>query len=310
MKRCPITYAPIKAGVRYSRAGLNTLSRSMQELQDLRLTAEEQRQEAMVRATKMSIQGVQPKLSARLRPKAGCFEIVDKGGRYILKPQHHTFRHLPENEDVTMRLAESVGIEVPVHGLVYSRDESLTYFIRRFDRTGRNAKLAVEDFAQLAGSSRDTKYDFSMERLVPLIDQHCTFPAVERVELFRRVLFCFLTGNEDMHLKNFSIIVKDDTVKLAPAYDFLNTTIALRRADEEMALPLHGKKHNLNRNDLIRYYGRERLRLNEVVIDEVLGDFAVSIALWAAVIESSFLPAGLQAEYTKLVGDRATRLGI
>jgi serine/threonine-protein kinase HipA len=310
MKRCPITYAPVEAGVRYSRAGLNTLSRSLEQLQDLRYTAEEQRQEAMVRATKMSIQGVQPKLSARLRPKAGCFEVVDKGGRYILKPQHHIFRHLPENEDVTMRLAQSVGIEVPVHGLVYSRDESLTYFIRRFDRTGRSAKLAVEDFAQLAGSSRDTKYDFSMERLVPLIDQYCTFPAVERVELFRRVLFCFLTGNEDMHLKNFSIIVEDEIVKFAPAYDFLNTTIALREADEEMALPLHGKKRNLTRNDLIRYYGTKRLRLNEVVIDEVLGDFAVSIPLWAAVIETSFLPEGLKEEYTTLVGDRATRLGI
>ena len=310
MKQCPITYAPVEAEVRYSRAGLNTLSRSLVQLQDLRYTAEEQRQEAMVRATKMSIQGVQPKLSARLRPKAGCFEIVDKNGRYILKPQHHLFQHLPENEDVTMRLAQSVGIEVPVHGLVYSRDESLTYFIRRFDRTGRNAKLAVEDFAQLAGANRDTKYDFSMERLVPLVDQHCTFPAVERVELFRRVLFCFLTGNEDMHLKNFSVIVKDEVVRLAPAYDFLNTTIALRRVDEEMALPLHGKKRNLTRNDLIRYYGRERLGLNEVVIDEVLGNFAASIPLWAAVIETSFLPQGLREEYTNLVDERAIRLGI
>jgi serine/threonine-protein kinase HipA len=310
MTRCPITYAPVEAGVRYSRAGLNTLSRSLAQLQALRYTAEEQRQEAMVRATKMSIQGVQPKLSARLRSKAGCFEIVDKGGRYILKPQHHIFRHLPENEDVTMRLAQSVGIEVPVHGLVYSRDESLTYFIRRFDRTGRSAKLAVEDFAQLAGASRDTRYDFSMERLIPLIDRYCTFPAVERVELFRRVLFCFLTGNEDMHLKNFSIIIKDEIVKLAPAYDLLNTTIALRGADEEMALPLHGKKRNLTRNDLIRYYGTERLGLNEVVIDEVLGEFAESIPLWAAVIATSFLPEGLKEEYTTLVGDRATRLGI
>jgi serine/threonine-protein kinase HipA len=310
MKRCPITYAHVEEAVRYSKAGLNMLSRSLAQLHDLGYSAEEQREEAMVRATKMSIQGVQPKLSARLRVKAGCFEIVDRGGQYILKPQHHFFRHVPENEDVTMRLAKSVGIEVPVHGLVYSRDESLTYFIRRFDRIGRNAKLAVEDFAQLAGATRDTKYDFSMERLVPLIDRHCTFPAVERVELFRRILFCFLTGNEDMHLKNFSVIVKGEIVKLAPAYDFLNTTIALRQAEEEMALPLNGKKRNLTRNDLVRYYGTERLRLEEAVIDGVLGAFAVSIPEWAAVVEASFLPESLKEEYMNLVSDRASRLGV
>lgn len=308
--RCPITYANLDGRERYSAQGLARLSRSLERLLPLDLTAEEQRQEAMVRATKMSIQGVQPKLSARLLPKAGRFEVVDVGGRYILKPQHPLFAHLPENEAVTMVLAATVGIEVPVSGLVYSKDGSMTYFIRRFDRTGRNGKLAVEDFAQLTGASRDTKYEFSMERLVSVIDRFCTFPAVARIELFRRVLFCFLTGNEDMHLKNFSVLVQDDVVGLAPAYDLLNSTIALRKPKEELALPLHGKKRNLTRNDLVLYYGGERLGLNAAVIDDVLGTFATAVPRWRGVIDACFLPDRLKEDYAALVDERQRRLGL
>src|SRR6058998_3362587 len=98
-----------------------------------------------------------------------------------------------------MRLAGTVGIEVPVHGLVHGRDGSLTYFIKRFDREG-SARLPVEDFAQLSGASRETKYDSSMEKVAGVIDQFCTFPAIERVKLFERTFFSFLVGNEDMHL--------------------------------------------------------------------------------------------------------------
>jgi serine/threonine-protein kinase HipA len=209
-----------------------------------------------------------------------------------------------------MHLATTVGIEVPVHGLVYAKDGSLTYFIKRFDRTGRNAKLAVEDFAQLVGANRDTKYDFSMERLVPVIDRYCTFPALERIELFRRVLFCFLTGNEDMHLKNFSVIVAAGVVKLAPAYDLLNTTIALPGATEEMALPLHGKKRKLTRNDLIRYYGGERIGLSQAIMDDVLDAFATAVPDWAGRIAACCLPDRMKAEYAQLVTGRAGRLGI
>ncbi|HMB68058.1 MAG TPA: HipA domain-containing protein, partial [bacterium] len=210
--RCLITYEPLASGDPhpYSVAGLHRLSPALRSLEPFPYSARDQRREAVARATKMSIQGVQPKLSARLAVKNGAFRVVDRGGQWILKMQTETFADLPENEDLTMRLAETAGIPTPVHGLLRSVDGSLTYFVRRFDRAGRGRKLAVEDFAQLAGRTRDTKYDFSMERLVPLLDQHTTFPAVERQELFRRTVFAFLTGNEDLHLKNFSLRVDAD----------------------------------------------------------------------------------------------------
>ena len=141
MNRCLITYEEIPDGEHYSARGLKLLSPRLKDLQPLPYSSEEQRQEAVARASKMSIQGVQPKLSSRLNVTKEVFEIVDAGGEYILKPQSN-FSEVPENEDLTMRLAASIGVEIPLHGLLYSKDNSLTYFIKRFDRVGQR-KVAI-----------------------------------------------------------------------------------------------------------------------------------------------------------------------
>lgn len=306
--RCPITYAETQEG-RYSTSGLRLLSRNLTRLNPLPFTAGEQRHEAARRAGKMSIQGVQPKLSARLQVKEGRFEVVDTGGRYILKPPSGDYPELPENEDLTMRLAALAGIEVPLHGMVYAKDDSLTYFIKRFDRTGRGGKVAVEDFAQLQGRTRDTKYDSSMENVAATIEQYCTFPAVEKVKLFRLTLFSFLTGNEDMHLKNFSLIRREGKVELSPSYDLLNTTIAIGNAREELAIPLNGKKRNLQRSDLVEYFGEQRLGLTRRVIDSVLDDMRVCASECIRLVSNCFLSASMKSAYRDLVATRAGRLG-
>ena len=223
------------------------MSPKLSELLDFPYTAKEQRREAISRVYKMSIQGVQPKLSAKLSIKNQVFEVVDSQGTFIIKPQSDIFEQVPENEDLTMKMAGIAGIEVPVTGLIFSKDGSLSYFIQRFERYGKNKKRQVEDFAQLTLNTRETKYNWSMEKLVPVIDTNCTFPLLEKRKLFRRVLFCFLTGNEDMHLKNFSLISHDGKVLLSPAYDLLNTSIAMGGANEELALSLAGKKNRLKR---------------------------------------------------------------
>ena len=169
MKYCPITYDMIDEQQMYSTRGLKQLSPQLKQLQPLSLTAAAQREEAMSRVGKMSIQGVQAKLSAQLNVKQGQFNIVDQLGRYILKPPSDYYQSLPENEALTMTLAAQIGILVPVHGLVWAIDGSMTYFIKRFDRVGHVNKLAVEDFAQLSGRSRDIKYDSSMERVAKVL---------------------------------------------------------------------------------------------------------------------------------------------
>lgn len=307
MNRCPITYEPLPEGARYSEKGLRLLNRNLTSLAPLEFTAEQQRQEAIHRAGKMSIQGLQLKLSVVLRITEGRFEVVNGGGRYILKPPSLDFPELPQNEDVTMRMASAAGIEVPLHGLVRSIDDSFTYFIKRFDREGRE-RLPLEDFAQLSGASRETKYDSSMEQVAAIVDRFCTFPALERVKLFERTLFSFLVGNEDMHLKNFSLITRNEKVELAPAYDFLNTTIALPAAREELALPIKGKKSKLTRNDLLNHFARERLQINEGVRNDVLSRFARAIPVWRELLDHSFLSAEAKEKYTTVLNERRQRM--
>jgi len=303
MNICPITYQPC-GDKKYSDKGLKQLSRNLIQLKDLPFTQEEQLREAAIRADKMSIQGVQPKLSAKLNVKDAVFDFVDRGGEYILKPQNNFYPELPENESLTMKLAELVGIEVPLSGMIYSSDGKLTYFIKRFDRYGRNKKLSLEDFAQLAGKSRETKYNYSMEKLISLIDTFCTFPAIEKVKLFRLTIFNFLIGNEDMHLKNFSLITRDNKVELSPGYDLLNTTIVVPRTQEEIALPVAGKKRNLSAKILIDYFAKGRLKLNDTIISQVLNKIYFEWTNWEKLITNSFLSKDMKEKYFELMEKR------
>lgn len=303
MNTCPMTYEPC-GDEKYSEKGLKLLSRNLTHLKDFPYTQEEQLREAAARAPKISIQGVQPKLSAKLKVKEGIFEVADKGGEYILKPQNNMYLQLPENEDLTMRLAEEIDMDIPLHGLIYSKDQKPTYFIKRFDRYGKGKKYAVEDFAQLSGNNRNTKYNYSMEKVAGIIETYCTFPAVEKIKLFKLTIFNFLTGNEDQHLKNFSLITKDNKITLSPFYDLINTTISLANPVEEIALPLKGKKNNLNRNVLVEYWGKERLGLNEQVINQVLISIIEKFELWNELINKSFLSAQMKEKYISLLEQR------
>jgi serine/threonine-protein kinase HipA len=279
------------------------LSRQLIRLEPLPFTAQEQRHEAGIRADKMSIQGVQPKLSAVLKIKECRFEIVDRGGKFILKPQCE-YEEIPQNEAVTMTMASIVGIDVPVHGLLYSKDGSFTYFVKRFDRTGKKNKVAVEDFAQLSGQSRETKYKGSMEMVAKILDQYCTFPLIEKVKLFRRTLFSYITGNEDMHLKNISLIRNEDKIELSPAYDLVNSTIALPAAREELALPLNGKKAELKRSDFVDYFAMKRLGLNADTTEDILEEFSAVAPRFKELISVSFLSQKMKEKYALLMEER------
>lgn len=306
MNRCPITYETCQG--KYSKSGLSKLSPQLTELNDLPFTAQEQRREAATRSGRMSVQGVQAKLSAKLSIKKHAFEIVDIYGTYIIKPQSDVFPEVPENEDLTMKMAGVFGIEVPLTGLVYSKDGSLSYIIKRFDRYGRNKKYHLEDFAQLTGNTRKTKYNWSMEKLIPIFDNYCTFPLLEKRKLFRRVLFCFITGNEDMHLKNFSLITKSNMIGLSPAYDLLNSTISMGRAIEEMALPLFGKKRNIKKDHLFDYFAKDRLRLSDKTIHSEFENLRSSKMAMEEMIEISFLSSEMKNKYSELFSERYERM--
>ncbi len=300
MNRCPITYELCGTN-KYSEKGLRMIAPKLTYLNDLPYTAVELRQEAANRAKKLSIQGVQPKLSAAISIVDQEFKIVDQFGTYIIKPQNDLFPQLPENEDVTMRMAKVFGLDVPFHGMLYGKDGSLSYFIKRFDRYGKGQKLATEDFAQLTGNTRDTKYRFTMEKLIPVLDEFCSFPAIEKADFFKRILFCYVTGNEDMHLKNFSLITKNGKTTLTPVYDFLNSTIAIKNPEEEIALTLKGKKSNFKASDFIDYYAKDRLQLNDKTVAIILEQMQQVIPKWKELLEISFLPEDMKEKYLNLL---------
>ncbi len=307
MNRCPITYEWCD-DARYSEAGLRLLSPRLAVLHDFPFTKAEQVREAVARAAKMSIQGVQPKLSVKLNIGKGIFEVTDTGGTFIIKPPQDYYPELPENEDLTMRLARVMGIEVPLHGMIYAVDGSRSYFIKRFDRLARGKKTAVEDFAQLSGNTRETKYKSSMEKVGEIVEQYCTFPLIDKLKLFRLTLFSFLCGNEDMHLKNFSLIRREGKIELSPAYDLVNSTIALSKPTEEMALSIAGRKSKLTRNNLVDYFGKERLGLTEKVIELELANAEHCVEQWRAIIGISFLSDEMKENYSNVITERSRRI--
>ncbi len=310
-KRCPITYELLSTDEKaYSKKGLSLLSRNLTTLEDFPYSQEEQIMQARTMAAKMSIQGVQPKLSASLDGPNNTFKVTERGGTFIIKPQNYMWPHLPENEDLTMRLAKTIGLNVPLHGLLRCKDGSWSYFIRRFDRPNMKSplktKVPLEDFAQLSGATRHTKYNSTMEKVIKIIDQFCTFPALEKEKLFKLTVFNYLVGNEDMHLKNYSLITTDGTTELAPCYDLLNTTIAMgKQASEEIALPLNGKKNKLNRSDFLDYFAKDRLGLKAVIIDLTLKEIEKQLDTWNALISNSFLPEHFRSEYQNLLKNRS-----
>lgn len=309
MKKCLFTYKNFDGIGDYSPEGLKTLHGKLNQLSTFPYDHREQMQEVLSYHGKLSIQGVQPKLSAKLSLKNHTFEITDVGGTFILKPQVQNYEQLPENEDLTMHLASMANLSVPWHGLLRAKDDSLVYVIKRFDRLGKGKKLLQEDFAQLIEATRETKYQADMERVAEVIKKYCTFPKLEQPKLLKLLLFSFLVGNEDLHLKNFSLQTNmDRTVKLTPAYDLVNSTIIQPKSTEELALQLNGKKHGLLKEDFINYYALECLGMTEKHAEKILQELLEASKKFQPMIESSFLNDEMKQKYIKLVDARVKKL--
>lgn len=165
----------------------------------------------------------------------------------------------------------------------------------------------MEDFGQLAGLEKEAKYDFSMEKIAELIQQHCSFPLVSQQIFWHQTLFSFLVGNEDLHAKNFSVLRKHDETRLSPMYDLACSTIEIR-TKEELALPLGGKKSNFRRKDFIDYFGKTQLQLPDRVIHAVLAQLQATLPQWRELIAISFLSGEKKRRYLQLIEERAARL--
>lgn len=198
------------------------------------------------------VPGVQKKLSLRLsKARKSRLTIIDYPSGYILKPQSDEFKHLPENEFMIMLMSDFVGIVNVPFALIKTNDE-FAYITKRIDRK-ENIKYPMEDFCQLDLRLTEDKYKGSYERCMKIIDKYSFNKVSDKVELFIRLVFSFLVGNTDMHLKNFSLIsYENGKYQLSPAYDMLSTLLVMDDKDD-MALTLNGKNRNLTRNDFIKF---------------------------------------------------------
>jgi serine/threonine-protein kinase HipA len=262
----------------------------------------------------VSVTGVQAKLSLHLNPetkkKDSRFTLVGLWGNYILKPPAEEYPHMPEVEDCTMHLAELFRIPVVPHTLIRLDSGELAYLTRRIDRNSKNNKpIHMEDFCQLSGKLTEHKYRGSMESIGKLIRKYSSNALFDLITFFEVTLFSFLTGNGDMHLKNFSLIHNENgQISLTPAYDLLSTRIFISEKDdpEEMALTLNGKKRKFTIRDIMNF--GQSCSLSEKQIANSLGKFRSNYGSIEAVIKRSFLSTSIQDEYLSIIENRIKRL--
>ena len=250
-----------------------------------------------------TLTGVQAKLSLDVnhgqKNEPDRFTIVGLWGRFILKPQTDTYRSLPELEDLTMHMAEAAKIAVVPHGLIRFDDGELCYITRRIDRQPDGSKTAMEDMCQLSERLTEYKYKGSYEQIAKLIKKYSAVPQLDLVNFWEVVVFSWITGNSDMHLKNFSLYKTPLGFCLTPAYDLLSTLIVMPQDTEELALTLNGKKRKIKRSDFEK--AMTAAGLNEKVIQNMANKFGKAISKWIDLIDNSFLPNEMKREYKRLI---------
>mgnify|MGYP002623306444 CR=1 FL=1 len=258
-----------------------------------------------------TITGVQAKLSMDMerddvgRPQR--LTIVGVMGHFILKPQTDRFDRLPEIEDLTMHLAEIARIKTVPHALILFQDGELNYITRRIDRTADGRKLPMEDMCQSAGKLTEQKYQGSYEMITNLIKKYSSAAKLDVINFWEQVVFSWIVGNADMHLKNFSLYSeKDAKYLLTPTYDQVSTAIIMPEDTEELALSLNGFQRKLLRMDFIQ--AMENTGVSRQVIVRILDRFAKMLPEWFSCIDNSFISESQKVQFKALIKQRVERL--
>lgn len=263
---------------------------------------------AQVIKSQTSLTGVQPKLSLNLTKHKGSsrLTIVGLWGDYIFKPQTDEYPQLPENEDLTMHLAEVARISVVPHSLIRLADGRLGYITKRIDRTKDGEKVDMEDLCQLTLHPTEYKYKGSYEQIAKTIVQYSGTPKLDLTNYMQVLLFCFVTGNNDMHQKNFSLYRPNSNYQLTPAYDLLNVSIANPSDKEEMALPINSRKSKLRLDDFLR--AAKTMGIEENVVRRLVDGLNKALPKWNELIDNSFLNDDFKVMYKDLITSRLSRL--
>ena len=310
MCKCLYCYGPLEKGEKDFHARCARKFFGTENVPVLDYTCEDLEKLAMqVIKDQTSLTGVQPKLSLHLNEHEGRqrLTIVGLWDGFICKPQTVQFAQMPETEDLTMHLAELAKIDVVPHTLMLMADNSLCYLTKRIDRLSTGEKVAMEDMCQLTERLTEHKYRSSYERIAKAIVQYSSMPKMDVTNFFEVVLFSWITGNNDMHLKNFSLFEpRDGNIRLTPAYDLLNAAILNPKDDEELALTLNGKKKKLKRSDFMT--SGLTMGVEQKTIERLVAKYVKLLPEMQKLIGNSFLNDELKDKYAELIRARIDRI--
>ena len=255
----------------------------------------------------ITVPGVQPKLSLGFikdvlqNENKGRLTVVGAlGGNYILKPQNKTFPEMPENEHLTMKMAEIFGISIVPSSLIRLKSGELSYITKRIDRKENGEKIHMQDMFQITEAF--DKYRSSLEKIAKAISEYSSNTLLDILRFYEVILFSYITGNNDMHLKNFSLIRNNENWEFSPAYDLLNVHLHLPEDKEETALTLAGKKSRLTKKDFIQL--GLKFNLSEKQISNSFKRLKKGEKKMLALIEKSFLTPKNQEEYKVMIISR------
>ena len=263
---------------------------------------------AQVIKSQTTLTGVQAKLSLHLDRHEGSkrLTIVGLWGDFIFKPQTQSYKTLPENEDLTMHLAEIAKIKVVPHTLIRLQDGTLGYLTKRIDRTSEGGKIPMEDMCQLTERQTEYKYKSSYEQIAKVIAKHSYVPLLDLTDFYEQVFFNWLVGNNDMHLKNYSLYAPKGKWVLTPAYDLLNVSMVNPKDTEELALTLNAKKKRIKKSDFVR--AMETSGISPKVFDNILAKYRKLLPKFNEIIDLSFLDKEDKEIYKQSIISRLARI--
>lgn len=275
---------------------------------------------------RISISGVQEKLSAII--KNGKIQLTPEGesGQYIIKPapgyKHLKFRkNIPANEHLTMQIASQVyKIRTAENALIFFADGEAAYITKRFDYAPDGSKILQDDFASLAGKTENNhgknfKYTGSYEDIALLLRKNVAAWQVEMSQYFTLIVFNYLFSNGDAHLKNFSIqATSDGDYVLTPAYDLMNTSIHIGDGDfalQNGLIPqseysdIYAKTGHPCKNDFITFGNRIGILSKKII--SIIELFASEQPKVYELIENSFLDDKTKRMYKQSYQERLRR---
>ncbi len=274
--------------------GVSYIPRINLSLNELTIKAQEM-------AGKLSISGVQAKLSMKLDKKSKTLISVAAGGEHILKPQTGIYEQIPENENLCMTIAGQIGLDIPPHALIKLKDGSSAFIIKRFDRKN-GGKINQEDFCQILEKSKRDKYTGSLEQIANKLNEISAIPGLDIQRVYERALFFFIIGNGDAHLKNYSINYTDmHNIRLSPAYDIVSSKLLIP-GEEDCAITVNGKKNNLGIRDFLSF--SEKYNIPEKITGRLLDKKQLIISS----IKTSQLNSDFRKKLTAIVLERFSRL--